>query len=104
MGTGTSLNSNMEPPKPYGRKTISNKHRFTFLRNVAIVSDNLIVIKSRLQIVCVAPQKARLPIFSFVLGTSCLEKGDLRVLEISNKYINLTKYVGSVADQKEYDM
>ena len=47
-----------------------------------------------------ATEKARLPIWSLVLGTkSCLEMDDLRVLEISEKCSRFIKYVGySVAD------
>ena len=42
-----------------------------------------------------ATEKARLPIFSLVLGTKrCLEADNLRVLQISEKYSRLTKYVG----------
>ena len=45
-----------------------------------------------LKIVITATEKARLPIFSLVLGTkSCLETDDLRVLKISEKCSRLTK-------------
>ena len=53
----------------------------------------LIIIGSRFQIVGTATEKARLPIFSLVLGTKrCLETDDLRVQEISEKCSRLTKY------------
>ena len=85
----------MEPPTIYGGKLISNKYVFSFLSKTSIVSEDLIVIGSGFQIVGSATEKARLPIFSFVLGTkSCLEMADLRVLEISEKCSRLTKYVG----------
>ena len=57
---------------------------FNFLRKVSIVSEDSIAIGSSFQIVGAATEKARLPIFSLVLGTkSCLETDDLTVLEIS---------------------
>ena len=59
----------MEPPKIYGGKVISNKYVFNFLRKVSIVSEDLIAIGSSFQIVGAATEKARLPIFSIVLGT-----------------------------------
>ena len=48
-----------------------------FLRKVSIVSEDLIVIMSVLQIVGAATEKAGLSIFSLGLGTtSCLEPYD----------------------------
>ena len=50
---------------------------------MSIVSEDLIAIGSWFEIVDAATEKAHLPIFNLALGTrSCLEKGDLRVLEI----------------------
>ena len=85
----------MTPPKFYGGKAISNKYVLNFLRKVSIVSEELIAIGSRFQIVGAATEKARLRIFSLVLGTQLrMERDDLRVLEISEKCSRLTKYVG----------
>ena len=85
----------MEPPTFYGRNAISNKYVFNFLRKLSIVSEDLIAIGSCFQIVGVATEKACLPMFSLVLATkSCLETDDLRVLDISEKFSRLTKYVG----------
>ena len=67
--------------------------KFQFLTKGYVVSEVLIAIGSWFQIVGAATEKARLPIFSLVLGTKCcLEKDDLRVLEISEKCSRLTKY------------
>ena len=67
--------------------------QFQFLTKGYVVSEVLIAIGSWFQIVGAATEKARLPIFSLVLGTTCcLEKDDLRVLEISEKCSRLTKY------------
>ena len=72
----------------------SNMLSGLFLRKVSIVSGDLIIIGGLFQIVGAATVKARLPTFSFVLGTkSCLETDELRVLEISEKSSKLTKYV-----------
>ena len=62
---------------------------------MSIVSEDLIVIGGLSQIAGAAAEKARLSIFSLVLGTKrCLETDDIRVLEISKKCTRLTKYVG----------
>ena len=67
---------------------------FRFLTKAIHSSEDLIPIESWFQIVGAASEKARLPIFSLVLGTrSILEPDDLRVLEISEKYSRVTKYV-----------
>ena len=48
------------------------------MKDMSIVSEDLIVIGSGSQIVGAATEKARLPFFSFYLGTeSCLETADL---------------------------
>ena len=83
----------MEPPIIDGGKEISNKYVFRFLQKVFIVSEDLIVIGSRFQIVGTVTEKARLPIFSLILGTkSYLEMDNLRDLYILEKSSRLTKY------------
>ena len=57
-------------------------------RCMSIVSEDLIVTEGWFQIVGVATEKARLPIFNLVLGTkSCFETDALKVREISEKYV-----------------
>ena len=54
---------------------------------MAIVSEDLIVIRRGFQIVGAATEKACFPIFCLVPGTkSCLETDDLRVRDITEKY------------------
>ena len=59
---------------------------FICLRKVAIVSEDLILIGRSFKIVGADTEKARLHMFSFVLGTErCLETDDLWVLELLEK-------------------
>ena len=77
---------------------------FSFVWKLSIVSEDLIVIGSWFQIVGVATEKARLPIFSLVLVTkSYLETDDLMVLDISEKCSRLTKYVSCWVDRVWYN-
>ena len=62
---------------------------------MAIVSEDLILIKSLSHIVGDATGAIHLPILSVLLGTKCyLQIDDLTVPEISDKFSRLTKYVG----------
>ena len=64
----------MEPPKLYGGKAISHKYVFNFLPKVSIVSEDLITIGSRFQMVGGDTEKACLPIFNLVLGGNVVWK------------------------------
>ena len=55
------------------------------------------------QIAGTATEKLRLTIFRLVLGTkSCLKTDDLRILDISEKCIRLTKYAGCWVERVRY--
>ena len=66
MGTGKSCHWSMELPKLYGGKVISIILFQFFLRKVAVLLEDLIVIGSWFQI---DGEKANLSIFIFVLDT-----------------------------------
>ena len=73
---------------------ISNNLILNYLRDVGIVSEVLIIMKSWFQVIAAVTKKARLPILSLDLGiTSCKEMGDLKVLGIVERYSRLTKHI-----------